>query len=68
MSQRGFRNYGYFFIMVSFYFFGLAAFNLFNFLTGGGDLNRLIGGIAMIAVAIMSFRLALLMFRRARNG
>ena len=67
MSRRKFRRYGYFFIMVSFYFLGLAAYNLFVFFTGEHDFNRLIGGLGMIIVSIMGFRLALLMFRRARN-
>lgn len=68
MKPRDFRVIGYFFIMASFYSFGLAAYNISVLLTNGWDENAFTGAVVGFFAGILSFRIALVMFRQARNG
>ncbi len=67
MTRREFRIIGYFFIMASFFSYGLAAYQISVLLTNGWDEAVFTNAIVSLFGGILSFRIALVMFRQAQN-
>lgn len=67
MKRREFRIIGYFFIMASFYSFGLAAYQISVLLADGWNEAAFTGAVVSFFAGMLSFRIALVMFRQAQN-
>lgn len=68
MTRFGFKTIGYALIFLSFYFFGLAAYNFLALMTGDWLTTRFIVAVASMFASVWGLRLALLLLAAAKKS